>query len=162
MGEAFAARSLINEGSDVIAQHCDTPTPMAEAEKAGVWGIGYNTDMSADAENAVLTSVIWHWSAYYTFLVKSVMDGSFTTAPWFGSLKDRIVDLVPLNPKIPLKEETTSILEEERKRIESGAYDVFYGVMKTNDGKTIGTEGKNLTDEEIRSGINWYYHTVIE
>ena len=162
MGEAFAARALITEGSDVIAQHCDTPTPMIEAEKVGVWGIGYNTDMSADAENAVLTSVIWHWSSYYTALVQSVIDGSFTTAPWFGSLKDRIVDLVPLNPKIPLKEETARILEEERKRIESGTYDVFYGVMKTNDGKTIGTEGKNLTDEEIRSDINWYYHTVVE
>jgi len=162
MGEAFAARTLLEEGCDVIAQHSDTPTPMIEAEKAGVWGIGYNTDMSADAENAVLTSVIWHWSAYYTALVQSVIDGSFTTTPWFGSLKDRIVDLVPLNPKIPLNEETPRILEEERQRIESGVYDVFHGIMKTNEGKIIGKEGENLSDEDIRSGINWYYHTVIE
>jgi len=161
MGEAFAARTLIDEGCDVIAQHSDTPTPMLEAERAGVWGIGYNTDMSADAENAVLTSVIWHWSAYYTALVQSVIDGSFTTTPWFGSLKDRVVDIVPLNEKIPLNNKT-SILEEERQRIESGTYDVFNGVMKTNDGKSIGKEGENLTDDEIRSGINWYYHTVIE
>jgi len=162
MGEAFAARTLLTEGSDVIAQHCDTPTPMTEAEKAKVWGIGYNTDMSEDAPDAVLTSVIWHWSAYYTFLVKSVIDGSFTTTPWFGSLKEGMVDIVPLNPKIPLNEEASRILEVERQRIESGTYDVFQGVMKTNDGKTIGTEGKNLADEDIRSGINWYYHTVIE
>jgi basic membrane protein A len=162
IGEAFAARTLIAEGSDVIAQHSDTPTPMIEAQKAGVWGIGYNTDMSIDAENAVLTSVIWHWGAYYTALVQSVIDGSFTTTPWFGSLKDRIVDIVPLNPKISFNEKTSNILEEERQRIESGAYDVFNGVIKTNDGKSIGSEGKNLTDDEIRSGINWYYHTVIE
>jgi len=162
MGEAFAGRALITEGCDVIAQHSDTPAPMIEAEKAKVWGIGYNTDMSADAADAVLTSVIWHWSAYYTFLVKSVIDGSFVTTPWFGSLKDRMVDIVPLNPNIPLPEETSRILEEERQHIESGTYDVFHGVMKTNDGKTVGVEGKNLADEEIRSGINWYYHTVIE
>jgi len=162
MGEAFAGRALIAEGCDVIAQHSDTPTPMIEAEKAKVWGIGYNTDMSADAADAVLTSVIWHWSAYYTFLVKSVIDGSFVTTPWFGSLKDRMVDIVPLNPNISLPEETSRILEEERHNIESGTYDVFHGVMKTNDGKTVGIEGKNLADEEIRSGINWYYHTVIE
>jgi len=162
MGEAFAGRALIAEGCDVIAQHSDTPAPMIEAEKAKVWGIGYNTDMSADAADAVLTSVIWHWSAYYTFLVKSVIDGSFVTTPWFGSLKDRMVDIVPLNPNIPLSEEASRILEEERQHIESGTYDVFHGVMKTNDGKTVGTEGKNLADEDIRSGINWYYHTVIE
>jgi len=162
IGEAFAARTLIAEGSDVIAQHSDTPTPMIEAEKAGVWGIGYNTDMSIDAEDAVLTSVIWNWGAYYTALVQSVIDGSFTTTPWFGSLKDRVVDIVPLNPKIPLDEKTPDILEEERQRIESGIYDVFYGVIKTNDGNSIGSEEKKLTDDEIRNGINWYYHTVVE
>ncbi|MDR2583717.1 MAG: BMP family ABC transporter substrate-binding protein [Fibromonadaceae bacterium] len=162
MGEAFAARTLIAEGCDVIAQHSDTSTPMIEAERAGVWGIGYNTDMSVDAAGAVLTSVIWHWNAYYTALVQSVIDGSFTTTPWFGSLKDRVVDLVPLNKKIPFSDETSRILEEERQLIESGAYDVFSGVMKTNKGKSVGIEGKKLTDDEIRSGINWYYHTVVE
>jgi len=146
IGEAFAARTLIADGIDVIAQHCDTPTPMIEAKKAGVWGIGYNTDMSIDVPDAVLTSVIWHWSAYYTALVQSVIDGSFTTTPWFGSLKDRVVDLAPLNKKIPLNEETYRILDEERKRIESGTYDVF----------------ENMTDDEIRGGINWYYRTVVE
>jgi len=162
IGESFAGRTLIAGGCDVIAQHSDTPTPMMEAEKAGVWGIGYNTDMSIDAPNTVLTSVIWHWSAYYTSFVRSVINGSFTTTPWFGSLKDRIVDLVPLNPKISFNKKIFSILEGERKRIESGAYDVFNGVMKTNEGKSIGVKGKNLSDDEIRSGINWYYRTVIE
>jgi len=162
MGEAFASRALIAEGCDVIAQHCDTPSPQIEAEKAGVWGIGYNTDMSADAPAAVLTSVLWHWGSYYMFLVKSVIDGSFTTAPWFGSLKDDVVNIAPLNKNILLNEETTRIIEEERQRIESGAFDVFSGVMETNKGESIGREGEKLPDDEIRNGINWYYRTVVE
>jgi basic membrane protein A len=162
MGEAFASRSLIEAGCDVIAQHCDTPTPQVEAEKAGVWGIGYNTDMSADAPAAVFTSVLWRWGAYYTFLVQSVIDGSFTTAPWFGSLKDGVVDIAPLNKRIPLSAETDRIIDEERRRIESGAFDVFSGVMETNKGKTIGKEGENLSDDEIRNGMNWYYRTIVE
>jgi len=162
MGEAFESRALIAEGCDVIAQHCDTSTPQTEAQKAGVWGIGYNTDMSADAPYAVITSVLWRWRAYYTFLVKSVMDGSFTTAPWYGSLKDGIVDLAPLNKNIPLNDETIRILEEERRRIESGVFDIFSGVLKTNDGKNIGRQGENLTDDEIRNGMDWYYRTVVE
>jgi len=162
MGEAFASRALIVDGCDVIAQHCDTPAPQIEAEKAGVWGIGYNTDMSADAPAAVFTSVLWHWGSYYTFLVQSVIDGSFTTAPWFGSLKDGVVNIAPLNKNISLNEQTTRILEEERRRIESGTFDVFSGVMETNKGKSIGREGEKLPDEEIRNGINWYYRTVVE
>jgi len=163
IGEAFASRTLIEEGCDVIAQHSDTPMPMIEAEKAGVLGIGYNTDMSTEAPDAVLTSVIWNWGAYYTQFVQSVLSGSFTTDPWFGSIKDHIVDLAPLNENIPLDNNVFRILYEERQRIESGAFDVFSGVMKTNEeGKTVGEEGKNLSDEEIREKINWYYHTVIE
>jgi hypothetical protein len=38
------------------------------------------------------------------------------------------------------------LLDEERLRIESGSFDVFDG----------------LSDDEIRSGINWYYRTVVE
>jgi basic membrane protein A len=163
MGEAAAARALIAAGCDVIVQHCDTPAPQIEAEKAGVWGIGYNTDMSANAPGAVLTSVLWHWGAYYTALVQSVMDGAFTTAPWFGSLKDGVVELAPLNKSIIKKDweaQTVRILEDERRRIESGEFDVFRGIMETNDGRTIGREGENLPDNEIRNGINWYYRTV--
>jgi basic membrane protein A len=162
MGEAMAARALIAEGCDVIAQHCDTPSPQIEAEKAGVWGIGYNTDMSLDAPAAVLTSVLWRWGAYYTALVQSVINGTFTTAPWYGSLKEGIVDVSPLNKNISWEPETLRVLEEERQRIESTSFDVFSGVMETNDNRKIGREGENLADDEIRNNMNWYYRTVIE
>jgi basic membrane protein A len=162
MGEAFASRDLIAAGCDVITQHTDTPVPMKEAEKAGVWGIGYSTDMSADAPAAVITSVIWRWSAYYTFLVQSVIDGTFTAVPWYGSLKDKVFELTPFNKNIPLNTDVFRIIDEERLRIESGAFNVFSGVMETNDGKSIGREGESLTDYEIRNEINWYYRTVIK
>ncbi len=60
-GEKQAAVALINEGCDVIGQHCDTPNPQLAAEEAGVFGVGYNSDMSKDAPKAVLTSTVWNW-----------------------------------------------------------------------------------------------------
>jgi basic membrane protein A len=167
MGEAVATRALIAEGCDVISQDVDSPVPQIEAEKAGVWGIGYNTDMQADAPSVVLTSVLWNWGAYYEALVQSVINGTFKTTPYFGSLKEGIVGLSPLNDKINWDQETNGlsvrrILADEQRRIESGNFDVFYGVMETNDGKFIGKEGENLPDETIHSGINWHYRTVIE
>ena len=162
MGEAAAARSLIAAGCDIIAQHCDTANPQMEAEKANVWGIGYNTDMSVDAPAAVLTSVIWRWGAYYTSLVQSIIDGTFVSTPWFGSLNDGIVDISPLSKTTAWAAEELRILESERYRIESGAFDVFSGVIETNNGAYIGSEGGNLGDDEIRNGINWYYRTVAE
>jgi basic membrane protein A len=162
MGEAVAARALIAEGCDVISQDVDSPVPQIEAEKAGVWGIGYNTDMRADAPSMELTSVLWHWGTYYEALVRSVIDGTFNTAPYFGSLKDGIVGLSPLKEDINWRPEMISVFAAEMRRIESGAFNVFSGIMETNDGRSIGKEGENLPDEEIHSGINWYYRTVIE
>ena len=162
MGEALAARALIAEGCDIITQHCDTPVPQTEAEKANIWGIGYNTDMSIDAPAAVLTSVVWHWGAYYTSLMQSIIDGRFDTVPWYGSLKDGIVDLSPLSDIISWEPENLLLLKDERRRIESGDFDVFSGIIETNNGGYVGREGQNLSDEEIRSGINWYYRTIIE
>jgi basic membrane protein A len=162
MGETAAARLLIASGCDVIAQHVDTANPQIEAERAGVLGIGYNSDMSIDATATVLTSVLWNWGAYYIYLVQSVIDGSFTSTPWFGSISDGIVGLSHLNENIRWEPETIHILEEEWHRIESGIFDVFEGVMETNDGRFTGREGEKLPDREIQFGINWYYRTVIE
>ena len=166
MGEAMAARALIGEGCDVIAQHCDTPTPQLEVEKAvaqglTVWGIGYNTDMSADAPATVLTSVIWRWGVYYTGLVQDVINGTFSTAPYFGTLKDGIVDITPLNENIGWDTDQISMLEQERRLIESGTFEVFSGVMETNNGERIGTEGENIPDDVLRNGFDWYYRTVV-
>jgi len=160
MGETAAARALIAAGCDVISQHCDTANPMIEAQRAGVWGIGYNTDMSAEAPSAVLTSVLWNWGAYYISLVQSVIDGTFNTAPWFGSLSDGIVELSVLNRNIDFDENINRIIEEEKNNIKTGSFNIFNGVIKTNDGRNAGREGVNLSDDEIRNGINWYYHTV--
>ena len=75
--ENSAAEALLAEGCDVIAQHCDTPNPQTAAEKAGKWGVGYNSDMSKDAKNATLTSVMWDWGVYYKEAVQRAIDGTW-------------------------------------------------------------------------------------
>ena len=159
-GEMHAAQELLGIGCDVIAQHCDTSEPQREAEKAGVWSIGYNTDMSSEAPKAVITSVVWNWGVYYSNMVQSVIDGSFTADVYFGSLADDMVGLSPLSGNAAPG--TAQIIAEERKRLESGIFDVFDGVLITNDGRRIGEAGKRLADSIIRSEINWYYRTVTE
>jgi basic membrane protein A len=160
MGETNAARQLLDEGCDVIAQHCDTPNPLIEAGKAGVWGIGYNSDMSREAPEAVITSVVWNWGVYYTHLVQSVIDGTFTTAPYFGGLREGIVDITPLSSLAA--PDTARIIADARRRMESGAFGVFDGPMKTNNGKIIGNEGSVLPDSVITGGIDWYYRNIRE
>jgi basic membrane protein A len=160
-GERAAARKLIAAGADVIAQHCDTPNPQIEAESAGVWGVGYNIDMSRYAPDAVLTSVIWNWGIYYKKLIGGVIDGSFTTEPYFGGLAEGFVDIAPLNAGL-VAPETEQFVNKARERMLSGDFNVFDGAMRTNDGRTIGSEGAALSDGEIAGKIDWYYRNVTE
>jgi basic membrane protein A len=158
MGEADAANALISYGCDVIAQHCDTPAPQITAQKAGVWGIGSNRDMSADAPDAVITSVVPHWGALYTRIVESVIDGTFSPAPRFCGIAEGAVDITPINEKIAAPG-TKVAVEAARQRIIDG-FKVFEGALKTNSGRIVGEEGKTLSDEVILGGIDWYYQNV--
>lgn len=159
-GEAAAAEALIALGCDVIGQHCDSSNPMTAAEAAGAYGVGYNSDMSKDAPKAVLTSTMWDWSAYYTSAVQSVIDGTWDGSNYFGGMKEGLVTLAPLADFCA--EGTAEKIEEAKAKIMSGEWDVFTGVIETNDGTKVGEEGKSLDDATITGGINWYFKNVVE
>ncbi|MDR2522858.1 MAG: BMP family ABC transporter substrate-binding protein [Synergistaceae bacterium] len=160
-GEALAARALIEAGCDVITHDSDTPSPLIEARKAGVWGIGYNTGISPAASSTVITSITLEWEVYYIQLIQSVIDGSFTAEPYFGGLKEGLVDLAPLNERL-VPPGTAGEAAKARAEIESGVNGVFDGLMRTSDGRVVGMEGATLSDAAIREKMNWYYHNVIE
>jgi basic membrane protein A len=159
-GEAAAADALIALGCDVIGQHCDSSNPMTAAEEAGVFGVGYNSDMSKDAPKAVLTSTMWNWEAYYTSAVQSVIEGTWDGSNYFGGMGEGLITLAPLSDLCA--EGTAEKIEEAKAKITSGEWDVFTGVIETNDGKTVGEEEKSLDDATITGGINWYFKNVVE
>lgn len=158
-GETQAAQALIDLGCDVISQHCDTPNPQTVAEQNGVWGVGYNSDMSKDAPGAVLTSVMWDWSVYYTTAVQSVIDGTWTGDNYFGGMADGLVDIAPLSDLCA--EGTAEAVEAARKQITEEGFNVFDGVIETNDGSTVGAEGSTLSDSDITGSMNWYFKNVV-
>ena len=159
-GEKQAAVALINEGCDVIGQHCDTPNPQLAAEEAGVFGVGYNSDMSKDAPKAVLTSTVWNWGAYYTKAVQDLIDGTWTGENYFGGLEEGLVDISPLSDLCV--DGTQEKIDEARAKIESGDWDVFDGVIECNDGTTVGTEGEHMSDADITGNIHWYFKNIVE
>ncbi len=158
-GEKQAADALLAEGCDVIGQHCDTPNPQLAAEEQGVWGVGYNSDMSKDAPGAVLTSVVWDWSVYYTKAVESVINGTWTGENYYEGLAEGLVDISPLSDLCA--EGTEEKINEAKEKMLSGEWDVFSGLIETNEGEVVCEEGQTLDDATITGGINWYYKNVV-
>ncbi len=158
-GETQAAQALVDLGCDVIAQHCDTPNPQTVAEQNGVWGVGYNSDMSKDAPGAVLTSVMWDWSVYYTYAVQSIIDGTWTGENYFGGMSEGLVNIAELSDLCA--EGTQEAVDAARKQIVEEGFNVFDGVIETNDGSTVGEEGSTLSDSDITGNMNWYFKNVV-
>lgn len=157
--EKKASERLLSMGCDVMTQHCDTSYPQTLAQEKGVYGIGYNSDMSKETPKSCLTSVIWNWSAYYTAAVKSVIDGTWDGSNYYGGMAEGLVEITGLVSFAA--DGTQQKVDEATAEILSGQNNVFDGVLETNTGKKIGQKGKTLDDATITGKINWYYRNVV-
>ncbi|MBG0777782.1 MAG: BMP family ABC transporter substrate-binding protein [Desulfovibrionaceae bacterium] len=156
--EKEAAKSLLDVGCDVIAQHQDSPGPQEAAQEKGVYSVGYDTDMSAFAPKSHLTAPIWNWGPFYTHVVKSVMDGSWKSESVWPGMEEGIVDLAPYGPMVP--QDVRDKVEDARRKIVSGQFKVFAGPVKDQKGEVKVPEGAVAGDEQLL-GMTWFVEGVI-
>ncbi len=131
---AFATELIDSYKCGVISQHCDSAQPQIAAEKAGVFGCGYNSDMTGDAPKAHLTAAIWNWDVYYATAMQAAMDcgtadkfvSTMGSSAYYGGLKENFVDVSPLSDNCAPN--TDKAIEAVRKLMVDGEWDVFSGV----------------------------------
>ena len=135
VNEKAYAEELINSyNCGVVSQHCDSAQPQIAAENAGVFGCGYNSDMTPDAPKAHLTAAIWNWNVYYGTAMKAAMEcgeaSNFVTtmggAAYYGGLKEGFVDVSPLSANCAAG--TQEVIDTVKAMMVNGEWDVFSGV----------------------------------
>jgi basic membrane protein A len=151
--EKQAAQSLINAGCDVLAQHADTPAVQQAAEEAGIYSIGYNSDMRSFAPNANLTGPVWNWGPYYIRAIKGAMDGTWKSESYWGGLEDGIVDLAPISDKVPA--DIVEKVEAKKQEMKESTWDVFAGPIYDQAGTLKVEEGQQMSDEDKLS-LDWF------
>ena len=83
--EGDAAKTLIDQGADIITQHTDSAAPLQEAEQRGKFGFGQAADQSAFAPKGQLTAIVDNWGPYYIERTQAVLDGSWQSQNvWLG------------------------------------------------------------------------------
>ena len=183
--ERQAAETLIDTyGCCVIAQHCDSAQPQIVANEKGVFGCGYNSDMSAEAPKAHLTAPVWNWDVYYATAMKAAMEdpANFMTkvGNYYEGLKAGFVDVSPLTANCTA--ETKEAIDLAKNLMTSGEWDVFSGVklsfsgaagsvgvaktdaaLKTNEGaEIVAAGGKSVEDGVIQGTMNYYVEGVTQ
>lgn len=145
--EKEAAQSLLNKGIDVIAQHQDTPGPGEAAEAAGAKWVGYNDDMSRFAPKAWLTAPVWDWGPFYIKTVKAVMDGTWKSEQYYGTMADGLVKLAPVSDSVPA--DIRAAIDDTQKKIISGEFAPFTGPISKQDGSSAYAAGAKATLVEL-------------
>lgn len=156
--EADAAKTLIDQGADIILQHTDSPAPMQVAEDRGIWAVGQASDMSKFGPNAQLTAIIDNWAPYYIERTKAVLDGTWESKDTWGGFDSGMVELAPYNKKLP--KDVVDLAETVRQGIISGTVHPFAGPIKDQSGKIMVEAGKNA-DDGMLAGMNFYVEGVI-
>ncbi len=156
--EQQAAEALLDMGCDVIGQHADSTAPQLAAEGRGVWGCGYNSDMTVDAPGAHLTAPIWNWGAYYTTAVKSIIEGTWACENYYGGMAEGLVDVSALSANCA--DGTAEAIDTAKQNIIDG-FKVFEGEITDNAGNQVCAEGASISDGDITGAMNWYYKNVV-
>ena len=162
--ESDAAKVLIAEGADILAQHTDSPAMLQTAEKAGVLGFGQSSDMHEFAPNAQLFASVNNWGPYYISQIEKAMDGSWSTGEgpdhragntWKGIADDFLV----LTEFKNMPADVAAAAKAANDGIADGSVVIFKGPMMDNQGNTILKAGEALDDAGLWA-MNYYVDGV--
>jgi len=184
--KSYAEELIDSYGCGVISQHCDSAQPQIAAENKGVFGCGYNSDMTPDAPKAHLTAAIWNWNVYYRTAMEAAIacngDASqFVTVmggpAYYGGLAEGFVDVSPLTDNCAAG--TAEAVAAVKDLIISGEWDVFSGVkleiaadgtytmvdaalMDNAGNEIVAAGGPSVEDGVITGTMNYFVEGVKE
>ncbi len=163
--EGDAAQALLDSGADVIAMHQDSTAAGEKAEAAGARWVSYNSDMSAFAPDAYLTSAVWDWAPYYTSVIEAVAAGTYSGGSSWDGIETGLVGLGSIAADV--SDETKAQIDDLSQQMADGTWDPFTGPINDQDGNEVIAAGDVPpdfgADEEGRSllDMNWFVEGVI-
>lgn len=154
--EADAAKSLFDQGIDIITQHTDSPAPLQIAQERGFIGFGQANDMAEFAPKAQTTAIIDNWGPYYIDRVQAALDGTWDSKDTWGGIDTEMVKMIPYTN---LPDDVIAMANETEEAIRSGKLHPFKGPIFKQDGSQVIGEGEVL-DDGVLVGMNYYVKGV--
>ncbi len=154
--EGDAAKALIDQGADIIAQHTDSPAPLQVAENRGVKGIGQASDMIHFAPNAQLTAIIDDWNPYYVDRARAVIEGTWESQSVWHGLAEGMVRMAPYTN---MPDDVAALAAETEAAIRDGRLHPFAGPIRDQSGNVAVAEGETASDEMLL-GMDFYIEGV--
>ncbi|MDD5980936.1 MAG: BMP family ABC transporter substrate-binding protein [Clostridium sp.] len=161
--EAEAANALMARGCVIIGQHADStgaPSAIQAAHDDGtypnVYSVGYNIDMLNVAPDVALTSPQNNWGAYYTYAIKTAMEGKEMQQDWCYGYIDEAVQISQLGTACAegTQEAVAAVIE----KIKNGELHVFDCSTFTVNGEYLTSYDKSYGFDGVELIWDGYFH----
>ncbi len=148
---------LAKLGVDIVSFHQDTPYTINEAEKLGLYSIGYNT-ITENYSDRFLTAAVYNWKIIYKKTLGDYLKGKVNLSDdYWLTLEDNAVKLAPLSPQVT--ERARQLMEQEKERI-LNQRSVFSGIIYDNTGKLRCDKDERISDHELYYDMDWLVEGV--
>ncbi|MCL4141548.1 UNVERIFIED_CONTAM: hypothetical protein GTU68_040510 [Idotea baltica] len=155
--ESDAAKTLIDQGADIITQHTDSPAPLQAAQERGVVGFGQASDVAAFAPDAQLTAIIDDWNQYYIDRTQAVIDGTWESQDVWHGIDSGMVGFAEYNATVP--DDVKAAAEVIKDGIVDGSFHPFQGPINNQSGEEVVADGAVL-DDDVLLGMDYYVEGV--
>jgi simple sugar transport system substrate-binding protein/basic membrane protein A len=165
--QADAAKTLLQQGADVLSQHQDcTGTIIKAAEAKHAFSVGYHFDAASLAPKGWLTGSEWKWGPLYAAMVKSILNGTFSGGKFNtnyslgfsgGAGIPSPMDLAPFGMSV--KAPTKAKVAAAKKKILKG-WSPFTGPIYDQKGKVQVAKGKVATGKQL-AGLSYLVKGVV-
>ncbi|MBE5963855.1 MAG: BMP family ABC transporter substrate-binding protein [Lachnospira sp.] len=157
--EIKATKDLVNNKNvDVITCHQNQQNVVNEADRLGIYSIGYNEETKGLSDK-YLTASVWDWENLYNQIIREFMQGKGNTVQrhWFG-IETGVIKLSPYSAKVTDAEKAQ--IEQIKAEMLAGK-NVFSGIIYDTEGKMRCNEGESISDEILLGKLDWYVDGVV-
>ncbi len=154
--ESDAAKTLIDQGADIITQHTDSTAAMQVAEERGIKAFGQASDMIKFGPKSQLTAIIDDWAPYYVERVKALKDGTWESHDVWHGMDHGSVAMAPYTN---MPAEVAAMAQATQDKITANEFEPFTGPIMKQDGSEWLKEGETA-DIGTLLGMNFYVKGV--
>ncbi len=154
-----ANKLIDSSGVDVIAFHQDRAYIIEVAEKRGVYCIGNHVENNRFSSK-MLSSIALDWGIIYKDFIQDYIQkkDNENMDYWLGLEKDA-VGLAFYSSEVP--DSVKALVNEAIEKIKAG-YNMFSGRIVDSNGKVRSEEGETISDEVLRSDMEWLVKGAVE
>ena len=144
---------------DLVTYHANTDNLAYCAANQGIMSIGYNYDQTRRHPDWMLTAVVWDWSHFYTLAIRDCIEGKFVKRAYLSSIPKKGVNYINQNEKL-LNVLHTEEVNEARRDMIGGNWDVFYGPIYDQAGNLRLKPGETFSDDYLYNDMTWLVEGV--